>query len=157
MMKGDTLIMSQIYGIITQEVNDMTKLLHKSVRMDHEHTTNMTNEYPWSWAPTRDIKIKKVVVTEDLPAVQGGTMWWWLSIGAAVFLSPATHLNEEETIFAHGHLRQEVTVGLQGETKVWVIDFGADYVEVEEGEKIYLGMDGGTGQMVGMSICIYYT
>ncbi|MBA7708956.1 hypothetical protein ES703_117861 [subsurface metagenome] len=98
-----------------------------------------------------------MVVTEDLPETQGGTMWWWLSIGAAVFLNPATNVNEEETIFAQGHLRQETTVGLSGETIVWVIDYGTDYVEVEEGEKIYLGLDGGTGQMVGLSICIYYT
>ncbi len=134
----------------------MADLKRKSIRMDHSHTTNLVNEYPWSWAPTRDIKIKKVIVSEDIPSTQGGTMWWWLSIGAAVFLNPTTDPNEEETIFALSHLRQETNVGLPAMNQSWEFDYGTDYVEVEEGEKIYLGVDGGTGQMVGFSIIIFY-
>ena len=134
----------------------MADLKRKSIRMDHTHTLNLTNQYPWAWAPTRDIKIKKVVMSEDIPSTQGGTMWWWLSIGAAVFLNPTTDPNEEETIFAMSHLRQETDVGLPAMNQSWTFDFGSDHIEVEEGEKIYLGVDGGTGQMVGFSLIIFY-
>ncbi len=132
----------------------MPELRCKSIRMDKEFTAAQYDEI-WSWAPDRDIKIKAVQWTMDIPGTYG-TMWLWLSKGAVGMVSPTPGPNEEEMIISTIHCRAQLTPdGFTGHAQMFT-NFGANYMEVEEGEKLYVLGRGDTGGLVGFDLCIYY-
>lgn len=151
-MKGDTLILSQIYVIITEKVNDMARLKCKSVRMDIECSADDV-DIGWSWAPDRPIKIKAIGWTIDAPD-GSGTVWNFLSRGAVTMGDPSAEKNEEEMILDAYHIRAATGEGSMNGTKF--THFGADHMEVLDGEKIYLSSRGSDTKKNGLSICIYY-
>lgn len=130
----------------------MPELRCKSVRVDGIYTIADFNEI-WSWAPERDIKIKAVSWSIDIP-FEIGTVWHWLSKGLVGMVAPAAP-NEEEMIISAIHARSEIH-GIEPANVVMYADFGNDYMEVEYGEKLYLVVRGPTGKSSGISLCIYY-
>jgi len=151
-MKGDTFILSQIYVMITEEVNDMAKLKCKSVRFDITCTADDVDIH-WDWAPDRDIKVKAISWVIDIPD-GNGTIWHWLSRGAVTMGGPDPGPNEEEMILLANHTRGATGEGTRVSTLF--VDFGVDHMEVLDGEKIYMSSRGSDTKKDGHSICIYY-
>ncbi|MBA7550540.1 hypothetical protein ES705_43057 [subsurface metagenome] len=132
----------------------MAELRCKSVRMDMTYTAADYDEI-WSWAPDRNIKIKGISWTVDVPA-ENGTAWLWLSKGAVGMVSPTPGPNEEEMIISAIHSRSENAASPSPGNTFPTIMFGSDYMEVEEGEKLYVLGRGDTAKIVGFALCIYY-
>ncbi|MBA7550534.1 hypothetical protein ES705_43051 [subsurface metagenome] len=133
----------------------MPELRCKSIRLDK--TYGLTDyEEIWSWAPERNIKIRGVSWSVDTPGTNG-TMWLWLSKGAVGMVHPSPGPNEEEMIISLIHTRAEVAAGSQpGDKSMSTMFGGSDYMEVEDGEKLYLMGRGDDGKVVGVGLCIYY-
>ena len=135
-------------------MSKMPELRCKSVRMDKEFTAANYDEI-WSWAPDRTIKIKGVSWSVDVPGTNG-TVWLWLSKGAVGMVSPTPGPNEEEMIISAIHCRAEVAAGAEAGISIQDVSFGTNYMECEEGEKLYVLGRGDTTKLVGFSLCIYY-
>lgn len=131
----------------------MPELRCKSVRLDTEYDAADYKEI-WSWAPERNIKIKAVSWSIDIPKARG-TMWNWLSKGAVGITTPEPGPNEEEMIISAIHCRSE-TAGVEATNVTMFVDFGANYMEVEDGEKLYLMGRGPDTMKNGITLCIYY-
>lgn len=132
----------------------MPELRCKSIRMDIEYTAADYDEL-WSWAPERNIKIKAVSWSIDCPNARG-TFWNWLSKGAVGITTPEPGPNEEEMIISAIHCRSETPGGIEATNVTLFADFGANYMEVEDGEKLYVLGRGPTGMKNGVTVCIYY-
>lgn len=131
----------------------MPELKHKSIRTDIEHTADDYDEV-WSWAPDRDIKIKAITCTLDVPA-SDVTVWGYLGKGAVGMKAPGANLNEEEMIFFVLHTRASLGADVSGHAEL-AIQFGTDYIEIEEGEKIYLMSRGTATKTAGYGLVLYY-
>jgi len=146
--------MSQIYGIITEKVNDMTRLRTKSIRGDCTFSAEDWDPY-WAWSPDRSIKIKGISCTLDQPN-ENGTSWMWLAKGSVPMLPPDPGPNEDETIFFTMGQRNESPGAVEANNTTCVVMFGADHIEVQDGEKIYLNVRGTDTKKMGIALVIYY-
>ncbi|MBA7549065.1 hypothetical protein ES705_41538 [subsurface metagenome] len=131
----------------------MARLKCKSFRGDLFAGPDLYYE-GWSWAPDRDIKVKIIAGTMENTAGMS-TVWAWLSRGSVGMKLPDTP-NEEEMILWAAHIRAEFAA-TEAPNLSHVVDFGEDYMEVKEGEKLYVNLRGtGSDAGIGLSLCIYY-
>lgn len=135
----------------------MGKLMCKSIRTDFTFTAADYDEI-WKWSPTRDIRIKKISITLDIPETVPGTYWLWVSKGAVGMKSPGTSINEEEQIIFVGHARcgGDATAGVSASCNHWIVEFAPDYIEVKEGQSLYLMGRASSGDIAGIALAIYY-
>ena len=147
--------MSQIDVINTEKVNDMGRLRTKSIRGDATCTAEEWDPY-WAWSPDRTIKIKGVSCTLDQPN-ENGTSWVWLARGSVPMDPPIGNFNEDEMIIFVMGQRTEAPGGVEAANNSMVVMFNpGDYVQVLDGEKLYVNVRGTDTKNIGIAMVIYY-
>jgi len=132
----------------------MPELKVKSWRGDFE-TTAADYDQIDRWVPDRTIKIKRIAVSLDGLENQA-TMWFWLSKGAVGLPTSITPPIVEEMVIAALHVRGGDATETKSPDTNQFFDFGSDYIEVEEGEGIYLMTRGPVNQIWGYCALLYY-
>lgn len=132
----------------------MARLRTKSVRYDCVFDAEDWNP-SWAWSPDRAIKIKGISCTLDQPNANG-TSWMWLSRGSVPMTPPDPGPNEDEMVFFTMGQRTETPGGVEAENTTLAVMFGADHIDVHDGEKIYLNVRGTDTNKMGISLIIYY-
>jgi len=161
MMKGDTLIMSQIYGIITQEVNDMAK--KKSLKMK-----NYMNHHPMlgtlengvlEWMCPDDISIVGVLLWVECSTF-GMIRLAEVSLAGSFSTDVSTAAIEEESdkkVLIFGADKSYALTPDMPQSPVNTIWFGRDLaVDVDENEIVYVHQYGTVAGNGMTRVIIYY-